>query len=76
MAGNPDSVFEQMKHFHDEVGGFGNLIPLVHYSTMSYDTVVKSMERFSTHVLPRFRDEIFEPSKSGKRELVGSGLGR
>jgi len=25
FAGNPDSVFAQIKQFHDDVGGFGHL---------------------------------------------------
>lgn len=70
MAGTPEMVFEQLRDFHDKVGGFGNLLPLVHFSTMNLDLVVRSMERFATDVLPRFREEVYEPTVRGDRELL------
>jgi alkanesulfonate monooxygenase SsuD/methylene tetrahydromethanopterin reductase-like flavin-dependent oxidoreductase (luciferase family) len=68
MAGNPDTVFEQMRDFFDAVGGLGNLLPMVQYSTMSYDLTLKSMERLANDVLPRFIAEVYEPTVRGERE--------
>jgi len=59
--GSPDSVFEQMKDFFHSVGGFGNLLAMMHSSTMSYALTRKSMELFAKEVLPRFREEVYEP---------------
>lgn len=70
MAGSPDTVFEQLRDFFDTVGGFGNLLPMVQYSTMSYESVAKSMERLATEVLPRFIEEVYEPTVRGEREIA------
>lgn len=72
IAGDPDSVFEQMKNLFDAVGGLGNLIPMMQYSTMSFDLVEKSMRRLAEHVLPRFIAEVYEPTVRGDREIVPS----
>lgn len=69
MAGDADTVFEQMRDFFDAVGGFGNLLPMVQYSTMSYELVEKSMTRFARDVLPRFIEEVYEPTVRGDREI-------
>jgi alkanesulfonate monooxygenase SsuD/methylene tetrahydromethanopterin reductase-like flavin-dependent oxidoreductase (luciferase family) len=69
MAGDADAVFEQMRDFFDTVGGFGNLLPMMQYSTMPYDLVEKSMERFAKDVLPRFVEEVYEPTLKGQREI-------
>jgi alkanesulfonate monooxygenase SsuD/methylene tetrahydromethanopterin reductase-like flavin-dependent oxidoreductase (luciferase family) len=69
MAGNPDTVFHQLRDFFDAVGGFGNLLPMVQYWTMSTDLTVKSMERFARDVLPRFLEEVYLPTLRGDREI-------
>jgi alkanesulfonate monooxygenase SsuD/methylene tetrahydromethanopterin reductase-like flavin-dependent oxidoreductase (luciferase family) len=69
MAGNPDRVFEQMRDFFDAVGGLGNLLPMVQYSTMSYASVERSMQRLAEDVLPRFIAEVYEPTVKGEREI-------
>jgi len=69
MAGNPDTVFEQMRDFFDAVGGLGNLLPMMQYSTMPLDLVVGSMERLARDVLPRFIAEVYEPTVRGEREM-------
>ncbi len=61
--GSPDAVFEQLRDFFYGVGGFGNLLGMFQASTMSYSTTQRSMELFSREVLPRFREEVFEPWK-------------
>ncbi|CAB4924980.1 unannotated protein [freshwater metagenome] len=69
MAGDPDTVFEQLRDFFDHVGGFGNLLPMMQYSTMSYDLTYKSMERLARDVLPRFMEEVYLPTVRGEREI-------
>jgi alkanesulfonate monooxygenase SsuD/methylene tetrahydromethanopterin reductase-like flavin-dependent oxidoreductase (luciferase family) len=69
MAGNPDTVFEQLRDFFDAVGGLGNLIPMMQYWTMSYELTLKSMERYARDVLPRFIEEVYEPTIKGEREI-------
>jgi alkanesulfonate monooxygenase SsuD/methylene tetrahydromethanopterin reductase-like flavin-dependent oxidoreductase (luciferase family) len=69
MAGNPDTVFNQLRDFFDAVGGFGNLLPMVQYWTMSTELTMKSMERFARDVLPRFVEEVYLPTLRGDREI-------
>jgi alkanesulfonate monooxygenase SsuD/methylene tetrahydromethanopterin reductase-like flavin-dependent oxidoreductase (luciferase family) len=69
MAGNPDTVFYQLRDFFDAVGGLGNLIPMVQYWTMSYESTVKSMQRLAEDVLPRFVEEVYLPTLKGDREV-------
>jgi len=59
FAGNPDTVFGQLKAFYEKVGGFGNFMMMVQGGTMGYDLVERSMRRFAHDVLPRFRSEVY-----------------
>ncbi|OJU82948.1 MAG: hypothetical protein BGO11_20515 [Solirubrobacterales bacterium 70-9] len=73
IAGDPDSVYEQLENLFDTVGGLGNLIPMMQYSTMSYDLVEKSMKRLAEDVLPRFVAEVYGPTVRGEREIFAVG---
>jgi alkanesulfonate monooxygenase SsuD/methylene tetrahydromethanopterin reductase-like flavin-dependent oxidoreductase (luciferase family) len=75
--GNPDSVFEQMKDLFYKVGGFGNFIGMCQGSDMSYALTTKSMKLFAEHVLPRFRQEVYEPwlKENGLKRLLLSSDG-
>jgi hypothetical protein len=59
FAGNPDTVFTQLRTFYQKVGGFGNFMMMVQGGTMGYDLVEGSMRRFAQDVLPRFRSEVY-----------------
>jgi hypothetical protein len=59
--GSPDSVFEQLKALFYALGGFGHFMGMFQGSTMSYDLTTKSMRLFAEKVLPRFREEVYEP---------------
>ncbi len=59
--GSPDSVFAQLRDFFYAVGGFANFLGMFQAGTMSYSSTRRSMELFSREVLPRFRDEVYEP---------------
>jgi alkanesulfonate monooxygenase SsuD/methylene tetrahydromethanopterin reductase-like flavin-dependent oxidoreductase (luciferase family) len=61
FVGNPDSVFEQLKAFFYAVGGFGNIMGLFHGSTMTYEITSRSMRLWAEEVLPRFREEVYNP---------------
>jgi alkanesulfonate monooxygenase SsuD/methylene tetrahydromethanopterin reductase-like flavin-dependent oxidoreductase (luciferase family) len=71
--GSPDSVFAQLRDFFYAVGGFANFLGMFQASTMSYASTRRSMELFSLHVLPRFREEVYEPwlREHGWKTVVG-----
>jgi alkanesulfonate monooxygenase SsuD/methylene tetrahydromethanopterin reductase-like flavin-dependent oxidoreductase (luciferase family) len=83
FAGNPDTVFQQMRGFYENVGGFGNFIMMVQTGTMGFEMVERSMSLFATEVLPRFRADVYDadpdhaPSGAPEPALVaGAGAGR
>lgn len=71
--GSPDSVFEQMRDFFYAVGGYGNHLAMFHASTMTHRGTRRSMELYSKHVLPRFREEVYEPwiKQHGLKTTIG-----
>jgi alkanesulfonate monooxygenase SsuD/methylene tetrahydromethanopterin reductase-like flavin-dependent oxidoreductase (luciferase family) len=69
LAGNADSVFEQLRTVFDGTGGFGNMLMMVQYGTMSTDVVISGLERYATEVLPRFVDEVSMPTVRGDRAI-------
>jgi alkanesulfonate monooxygenase SsuD/methylene tetrahydromethanopterin reductase-like flavin-dependent oxidoreductase (luciferase family) len=77
FVGTPDDVHAQLVEFYRSVGGFGNLLAMVHAGTMSYRTVFESMRLLATEVIPRFRAELLADSLTeqtgGARPLIGLG---
>jgi len=59
FAGNPDSVFRQIKQFHDDVGGFGHLTMIGRTGFMTHAESEKSIRLFAKDVLPRLK--VLEP---------------
>ncbi|NLS68201.1 LLM class flavin-dependent oxidoreductase [Bradyrhizobium brasilense] len=55
FAGNPDSVYAQIKKFHDDVGGFGHLTMLGRTGLMTHAESEKNIRLFGTEVLPRLK---------------------
>jgi len=55
FAGNPDQVFQQIKRFHDDVGGFGHLTMIGRTGFMTHAESEKSIRLFGKEVLPRLR---------------------
>ncbi|MDA1311444.1 MAG: hypothetical protein O2985_17815, partial [Proteobacteria bacterium] len=53
FAGTPDQVFEQIKTFNQEVGGFGNLIIMGQGGTLSYNETRANLQLFADEVMPR-----------------------
>jgi alkanesulfonate monooxygenase SsuD/methylene tetrahydromethanopterin reductase-like flavin-dependent oxidoreductase (luciferase family) len=56
FAGNPDSVFAQIKQFHDDVGGFGHLTMIGRTGFMTHAESEKSIRLFGKEVLPRLKE--------------------
>lgn len=56
FAGTPDQVFEQIKTFNEEVGGFGNLIIMGQGGTLSYDETCANLKLFADEVMPRLKE--------------------
>lgn len=56
FAGNPDSVFAQLKRFHDDVGGFGHLTMIGRTGYMTHAESEKSIRLFGKEVLPRLKE--------------------
>jgi alkanesulfonate monooxygenase SsuD/methylene tetrahydromethanopterin reductase-like flavin-dependent oxidoreductase (luciferase family) len=55
FAGNPDSVFRQIKQFYDDVGGFGHLTMIGRTGYMTHAECEKSIRLFGKEVLPRLQ---------------------
>ncbi|MBH68126.1 MAG: LLM class flavin-dependent oxidoreductase [Rhodospirillaceae bacterium] len=56
FAGTPDQVFEQIKTFNQEVGGFGHLIIMGQGGTLSYEETCANLRLFSKEVVPRLSE--------------------
>jgi alkanesulfonate monooxygenase SsuD/methylene tetrahydromethanopterin reductase-like flavin-dependent oxidoreductase (luciferase family) len=56
FAGTPDTVFEQIKEFHQHVGGLGQLLMMAQGGHISHDDTVSNLRLFSKEVLPRLSD--------------------
>jgi alkanesulfonate monooxygenase SsuD/methylene tetrahydromethanopterin reductase-like flavin-dependent oxidoreductase (luciferase family) len=56
FAGNPDSVYRQIKKMHDHVGGFGHLLIMGQAGFLDHDETVKGMTMFSREVYPRLKE--------------------
>ncbi len=53
FAGTPDQVFEQIKLFAQESGGFGNLVIMGQGGTLSHDETCANLRLFAKEVMPR-----------------------
>jgi len=56
FAGTPDMVFEQIKEFHDHVGGFGHLLMMAQGGHISHEDTVANLKLFSQEVMPRLQE--------------------
>jgi alkanesulfonate monooxygenase SsuD/methylene tetrahydromethanopterin reductase-like flavin-dependent oxidoreductase (luciferase family) len=56
FVGNPDTVYQQIMDFHDEVGGFGHLVMIGRTGFMTHAETEKGIKLFSKEVLPRLRE--------------------
>ena len=56
FAGNPDTVFEQIREFNDHVGGLGHLLMMGQGGHLSHEDTVDNLTLFSKEVLPRLKE--------------------
>ena len=56
FAGNPDTVFNQIKKLYDYVGGFGHLLMMGQAGFLEHDETVRGMELFAKEVYPRLKE--------------------
>ena len=55
FAGTPDTVYGQIKDFHDHVGGLGHLLMMGQGGHISHEDTVSNLTLFSKEVLPRLQ---------------------
>ncbi|HWL04986.1 MAG TPA: LLM class flavin-dependent oxidoreductase [Xanthobacteraceae bacterium] len=53
FVGTPDDVYEQLRRFYGEVGGFGNLLMMGQAGTLDHAETTDSLTLFGREVLPR-----------------------
>jgi alkanesulfonate monooxygenase SsuD/methylene tetrahydromethanopterin reductase-like flavin-dependent oxidoreductase (luciferase family) len=56
VCGTPDQVYDQIKAFHDRVGGFGHLLVMQQGGAMGHEDTVASMTLFAREVMPRLEE--------------------
>ena len=56
FAGNPDTVYRQIKKFYDHVGGFGNLMVMGQAGFMERDETIRGMRLLANEVYPRLKE--------------------
>ena len=61
ICGDPDTVYEGVKRFYDDVGGFGTLLIIVGKDWATLEQRTRSMERFMAEVAPRLA--VLNPDK-------------
>jgi hypothetical protein len=65
FSGTPDQVYNQIKSFYGDVGGFGNLLIMGQAGFLGAKETVSSMKLFSEEVAPRLAElspEVREPA--------------
>jgi alkanesulfonate monooxygenase SsuD/methylene tetrahydromethanopterin reductase-like flavin-dependent oxidoreductase (luciferase family) len=53
FTGNPDTVAKQIRKFHDEVGGIGNLLLMGHSGHMTHEETESHLKLFAKDVAPQ-----------------------
>ena len=56
FAGSPDTVYKQIKHFYDQVGGFGHLLIMGQAGFLEHEETIKGMDLFAKEVYPRLKE--------------------
>jgi alkanesulfonate monooxygenase SsuD/methylene tetrahydromethanopterin reductase-like flavin-dependent oxidoreductase (luciferase family) len=56
FAGNPDTVYGQIKRHYEHVGGYGNLLIMGQAGFLEHDETVRGIERFAKELYPRLRE--------------------
>jgi alkanesulfonate monooxygenase SsuD/methylene tetrahydromethanopterin reductase-like flavin-dependent oxidoreductase (luciferase family) len=61
FAGTPDDVYDQIKAFHDRIGGFGHLLFFGQGGFLDHKDTMDNIRLFGTEVMPRLR--VLSPEK-------------
>jgi alkanesulfonate monooxygenase SsuD/methylene tetrahydromethanopterin reductase-like flavin-dependent oxidoreductase (luciferase family) len=56
FAGNPDSVFKQIKTHYEHVGGYGHLLLMGQAGFLDHRETVRGIDRFARDVYPRLKE--------------------
>jgi alkanesulfonate monooxygenase SsuD/methylene tetrahydromethanopterin reductase-like flavin-dependent oxidoreductase (luciferase family) len=56
FAGNPDSVYEQIRRFNEAVGGLGNLMIMGQGGLLDHAETVSNLTLFAKEVYPRLKE--------------------
>ena len=75
FAGTPDQVFEQIKTFNEEVGGFGHLIIMGQGGTLSYDETCANLKLFAEEVMPRLGELKMPENRYGEMAETNAKAG-
>jgi alkanesulfonate monooxygenase SsuD/methylene tetrahydromethanopterin reductase-like flavin-dependent oxidoreductase (luciferase family) len=54
--GTPDRIYQQIKHFYDRVGGFGNFFMEGQAAELTHSETVDSIRLFAREVYPRLKE--------------------
>ena len=56
FVGTPDDVFAQLRRFHADVGGFGNLLMMGQAGTLGHRETTENLTLFAREVMPRLAE--------------------
>ena len=70
FVGTPDDVYEQLARFHDEIGGFGNLLMMGQAGELGHADTVDNLTLIAKEVAPRLK-ELPEVELNARYEGVG-----
>jgi|TARA_R100000501_G_scaffold17919_1_gene34939 alkanesulfonate monooxygenase SsuD/methylene tetrahydromethanopterin reductase-like flavin-dependent oxidoreductase (luciferase family) len=71
FVGTPDEVYEQLARFHDETGGFGNLLMMGQAGELGHEDTVDNLTLFAREVAPRLAELTDVPVEDVRYEAVG-----
>src|SRR5262249_57318882 len=71
ICGDPDTVYQKLKRFYDDVGGFGTLLLITGKDWATLEQRTRSMERFMAEVAPRLA--ALDPDKKPAAAAAAAG---
>lgn len=69
FAGTPDQVFEQVKRFYEQVGGFGQMLLMGQAGFLNHEDTVHGIQMFGREVYPRLKEEYPDDALSGMEHM-------
>ena len=68
FCGTPETVYQQIRKFHDHVGGVGHLMLMMQAGPMDTPDVVKNLTLFAKEVYPRLKE--LSPVKGAGARMI------